>query len=31
MAARPCSDRDYADARLINVALEMHGDDPAFG
>ena len=29
--ARPVSDRDWADAHLINVALEIHHDDPAFG
>lgn len=29
--ARPCSDRDYADAQLINAAVDVHADDPAFG
>jgi putative transposase len=29
--ARPCSDRDHADARLINAALDVHHDDPTFG
>ena len=29
--ARPFSDRDWADAHLINAALDIHHDDPAFG
>jgi putative transposase len=29
--ARPCSDRDYADARLTNALVDLHGDDPEFG
>lgn len=29
--ARPCSDRDWDDAHLVNAALDIHGDDPAFG
>ncbi|AUI53832.1 Transposase InsO and inactivated derivatives [Arthrobacter crystallopoietes] len=29
--ANPVSDRDRADAHLINAALDVHLDDPAFG
>jgi transposase InsO family protein len=29
--ASPISDRDWADAHLINAALDIHRDDPAFG
>jgi len=29
--ANPCSDRDWADAHLVNAALDIHDDDPAFG
>jgi putative transposase len=29
--AAPVPDRDWADARLINAALDVHRDDPAFG
>jgi putative transposase len=29
--ARPVSQRDWDDAHLINAALEIHHDDPAFG
>lgn len=29
--ANPCSDRDWADAHLVNAALDIHHDDPAFG
>jgi transposase InsO family protein len=29
--AKPCSDRDLADAYLTNVAVDAHRDDPAFG
>jgi transposase InsO family protein len=29
--ARPCSDRDIDDARLTNVILDVHADDPEFG
>lgn len=29
--ADPVSDRDWNDARLINSALDIHNDDPAFG
>jgi putative transposase len=28
---RPVSDRDWADAHLINTALDIHHDDPEFG
>lgn len=29
--ARPCSDRDWADAHLVNAIRDVHGDDPEFG
>jgi len=29
--ASPCSDRDWQDAHLVNAALDIHRDDPAFG
>ena len=29
--ANPISDRDWSDACLINTALDIHHDDPAFG
>jgi transposase InsO family protein len=29
--ANPVTDRDWADAHLINAALDIHHDDPAFG
>ena len=29
--ADPVSDRDWNDAHLVNAALDIHGDDPAFG
>ena len=29
--ACPVTDRDWADAHLINAALDIHRDDPAFG
>ena len=29
--ARPCSARDRADAEAINVIVDVHADDPAFG
>ena len=29
--ANPVSDRDWADAHLINMALDIHNDDQAFG
>jgi putative transposase len=29
--ARPVTDRDWDDAHLINAALDIHHDDPAFG
>ena len=29
--AQPVSDRDWNDAQLINSALDIHHDDPAFG
>lgn len=29
--ASPVSEQDWADAHLINVALDVHTDDPAFG
>lgn len=28
---QPVTDRDWADAHLINAALDIHHDDPAFG
>lgn len=28
---RPCSDRDWDDAHLVNEMLDIHHDDPAFG
>lgn len=28
---QPVSDRDWSDAHLINAALDIHHDDPAFG
>jgi hypothetical protein len=28
---KPVSDRDWTDAQLINTALDIHHDDPAFG
>jgi len=28
---RPCSQRDWDNAHLINAALDIHHDDPAFG
>jgi hypothetical protein len=28
---QPCSQRDWDDAHLINAALDIHHDDPAFG
>ena len=28
---QPVSDRDWADAHLINAAYDIHADDPAFG
>jgi hypothetical protein len=28
---QPVSDRDWADAHLINAAYDIHRDDPAFG
>jgi putative transposase len=28
---RPVTDRDWADAHLVNAALDIHRDDPAFG
>ncbi len=31
MEGQPVSDRDRADAHLINAALNIHRDDPAFG
>lgn len=27
----PATDRDWADAHLVNAALDIHADDPAFG
>ncbi|MCW2904270.1 MAG: Transposase [Streptosporangiaceae bacterium] len=30
-AANPVSQRDWDDAHLINAALDIHADDPAFG
>ena len=29
--ARPVSDRDWADAHLVDAAREIHADDPVFG
>ena len=29
--ARPCSDRDWDNAHLVNAAVDIHADDPAFG
>jgi transposase InsO family protein len=29
--ARPCSDRDWADAHAINAIVDVHADDPEFG
>jgi len=29
--ASPVSDRDWADAHLINAAYDIHHDDPSFG
>lgn len=29
--ARPVTDRDWADAHLINAAIDVHRDDPEFG
>ena len=29
--ANPVTDREWADAHLINAALDIHADDPAFG
>jgi putative transposase len=29
--AAPVTERDWSDARLINAALDVHRDDPAFG
>ena len=31
MARYPVTDRDWDDAHLINAALDIHHDDPAFG
>ena len=29
--AKPCSDRDWVDAHVVNAIRDVHGDDPAFG
>ena len=29
--ANPVTDRDWADAHLVNAAIEIHHDDPEFG
>jgi putative transposase len=29
--AKPCSDRDWADARVVNTIVEVHAEDPEFG
>jgi transposase InsO family protein len=29
--ARPCSDRDWADAHATNAIVDVHADDPEFG
>jgi len=28
---RPCSDRDWADAHVVNAIVDVHADDPEFG
>lgn len=30
-SAAPVTDRDWADAHLINAAIDVHHDDPEFG
>jgi transposase InsO family protein len=29
--AQPCSDRDWDDAHLVNMIIDIHSDDPEFG
>lgn len=29
--AKPCSDRDWVDAQLVNAIVDVHRDDPEFG
>lgn len=29
--AQPCSDRDWDDAHLVNMIVDIHADDPEFG
>jgi putative transposase len=29
--ANPVTERDWTDAHLVNAALDIHADDPAFG
>lgn len=29
--ASPVTERDWVDAHLVNAALDIHADDPAFG
>ena len=29
--SRPCSDRDWADAHVVNAIVDVHADDPEFG
>jgi putative transposase len=29
--ARPCSERDWSDAQVTNVIVDIHADDPEFG
>jgi transposase InsO family protein len=29
--SRPCSDRDWADAHVTNLIVDVHADDPEFG
>jgi putative transposase len=29
--AQPCSDRDWADAHVVNAIVDVHADDPEFG
>jgi hypothetical protein len=28
---QPCSDRDWADAHVVNAIVDVHADDPEFG
>jgi putative transposase len=29
--AKPCSERDWSDAWVVNAIVDVHGDDPEFG